>query len=134
MIYSIKGKGDNLGIPRIIHYIWLGGHEKDPLFQKCMSSWKKFCPDYTFIEWNEKRIPNIKNQFFHEAIQAKKWAFASDYLRLYVLYHFGGLYFDTDLEVTANLDCFLSHDFFCGFENDNRSPQTALLGAKKIIR
>lgn len=122
---------DKTSIPKIIHYVWLGESKKDKLIQMCINSWKKFCPDYEIIEWNEKRISDIHNQFLTEAIQEKKWAFASDYIRLYALFNFGGLYFDTDLEVKASMDAFLSHDFFCGFENSDGSPQTALLGAKR---
>ena len=118
-------------IPKIIHYVWLGGGEKNETIKKCMRSWEKFCPGYQIIEWNEERIKGIDNQFLREAIESKYWAFASDYIRLYALLHFGGLYFDTDLEITSPVDEFLQHDFFCCFEPPGPYPSAALIGSKK---
>ncbi len=118
-------------IPKIIHYVWLGKGEKSNTINDCIESWKRFCPDYQIIEWNEDKIKDINSQFLTEAIQHKYWAFASDYLRVYALYNYGGLYFDTDLEITAPLDRFLFHNFFCSFEIGGNYPSTALLGAKK---
>lgn len=66
-------------IPKIIHYVWLGGGEKNETIKKCMRSWEKFCPGYQIIEWNEERIKGIDNQFLREAIESKYWAFASDF-------------------------------------------------------
>lgn len=118
-------------IPKIIHYVWLGEGKKNQTIEECMKSWKAFCPDFKIIEWNEEKIKNINNAFLKEAISSKYWAFASDYIRLYALYNFGGIYLDTDLELTASLDNFLHHNFFCGFEFEKNYPGTAILGSKK---
>lgn len=103
-------------IPKIIHYIWLGSAKKPELLQKCMQSWQKNCPDYQIMEWNSENTKDIDNIYFREALTSEKWAFASDYLRLYVLERYGGIYVDTDTEITNNLDPFLKHDFFTGYE------------------
>lgn len=126
-----NNQNQRINIPKIIHYVWLGKGEKSKKINDCIDSWRVFCPDYQLIEWNEDRIKDISNPFLTEAIQHKYWAFASDYLRLYALYNYGGLYFDTDLEITAPLDRFLFHNFFCSFEIGGNYPSTALLGARK---
>lgn len=117
-------------IPKIIHYCWFGRGEKPQLIQDCIASWKKYCPDYDIIEWNEDNFDFSSCQYAREAYEAKKWAFVSDYVRLYALYNFGGLYFDTDIEVLKPLDKFLSNDSFTGFESKD-SPITAVMGAHK---
>ncbi len=116
-------------IPKIIHYVWFGNGSKSPLILKCIESWKKYCPDFEIIEWNENSIKNIKNIYLEEALEAKFWAFASDYVRLYALFNHGGIYLDTDTELTAPIDKFLNLSFFCSFETQNY-PATAFLGAK----
>lgn len=85
------------------------------------------------MEWNDESLSNINNIYVKEAYEHKKWAFVSDYLRLHALYHHGGFYFDTDLELTQNIDIFKTYDFVTGYENykGNFSPITALMGAKK---
>lgn len=120
-------------IPKIIHYVWVGDNPKSELVEKCIASWKKYCPDYKIIEWNNESLKEINNIYVSEAFQCKKWAFVSDYLRLYALNKFGGVYCDTDLELTQNIDEFLNNDFFTGYENweEKCSPITALMGAKK---
>jgi len=106
-------------IPKVIHYCWFGGNPLPPLAQKCIASWKKYCPDYTIIEWNEKNFDFKCNQYVYEAYHAKKWAFVSDYTRLYVLNEYGGVYMDTDVELLKNIDPFLKHIAFSGFESSN---------------
>lgn len=120
-------------IPKIIHYVWVGNSPKPELVLKCIESWKKYCSDYKIIEWNNDILSKIDNAYVKEAYEHKKWAFVSDYLRLYALYHHGGFYFDTDLELTQNIDDFRKHDFVTGYENykGNFSPITALMGAQK---
>lgn len=98
-------------IPKKIHYIWLGDKPKTDLVLKCIASWEKLLPDYEIIEWDDNDLKNINNDYVSEAISAKKWAFASDYLRLYALYHHGGIYLDTDVQITNSLNPFLHHDF-----------------------
>lgn len=120
-------------LPKIIHYVWVGGKPKTDLVLKCIESWKKHCPDYQIIEWNDDSLQSIDNLYVSQAYENKKWAFVSDYLRLYALYHFGGFYFDTDLELTQNIEKFRSHEFVTGFENwkGKYSPITAFMGAAK---
>lgn len=120
-------------IPKKIHYVWVGGKEKPDLVKRCIESWKKHCPDYEIIEWNDVVLEKIDNIYVKQAYENKKWAFVSDYLRLWVLYNYGGFYFDTDLEVTNNIDRFLEYKLVMGYEiwNGEISPLTAFLGAEK---
>ena len=94
-------------IPKIIHYCWLS---KDPIpesFQKCMDSWKNNLPNYEFIHWDFNRFPRGKSKWVDEAFDNKKYAFAADYIRLYALYNYGGIYLDLDVEVVKNFAPFL---------------------------
>ncbi len=116
-------------IPKIIHYCWFGGNPKSELIIRCIDSWKKFLPDYEIREWNEETFDVHCNTYVEQAYEAKKWAFVSDYARLYALYHYGGVYLDTDVEVLKDLSCFLDNEAFTGFEA-NDSPVTAVMGAK----
>ena len=104
-------------IPKVIHYCWFGDNEIPEKEQKCINSWKVFCPDYKIIEWNEKNYDIEKNIYIKQAAEAKKWAFVSDYVRLDVIYQFGGIYLDTDVEVIRSLDPLLKHNAFAGMEN-----------------
>ncbi|MCM1115059.1 MAG: glycosyl transferase [Clostridium sp.] len=104
-------------IPKKIHYCWFGGNPKPDSVMKCINSWKKFCPDYEIIEWNESNFDIHCMPFVEQAIEAKKYAFASDVARLIVVYENGGLYFDTDVEVVRNFDDLLDNKAFLGFEN-----------------
>lgn len=117
-------------IPKIIHYCWFGGKEKPKLFKKCYKSWKKYCPDYEIIEWNESNFDLNCCQYVKEAYEAKKWAFVSDYVRVWALHNYGGVYLDTDVEVTKNIDGFLCHSAFTGFESE-KYPFTAVFGCEK---
>jgi hypothetical protein len=109
-------------IPKKIHYIWFGGNPLTPLAEKCIGSWKKYCPDYEIIRWDESNFDVNQNRYCREAYKAKKWAFASDYARLWVLVNEGGIYMDTDVEVLQPLDKFLGLEAFSGFEADDRLP------------
>jgi hypothetical protein len=112
----------------------VGGAKKPKLVLDCIESWKKFCPDYEIKEWGDKELAQINNKYANEALAARKFAFASDVMRLYALKYYGGLYMDSDLLVTAPLDKFLDNHFFTGFEkwhNSAPSPLTALMGAQK---
>lgn len=108
-------------IPKIIHYCWFGGKPLPELAEKCIQSWKKYCPDYEIKRWDEQSF-NFKSSIFTaEAYEAKKWAFITDYVRLYVLYNYGGIYMDTDVEVCKSLDEFLDCHAFTGFENEDNA-------------
>ena len=104
-------------IPKKIHYCWIGGNPKPKLTEKCIKSWKKFCPDYEIIEWNENNYDFQKNDFMREAYEEKKWGFVPDYARLDIIYEHGGIYLDTDVEIVKPLDTLLENRGFIGFEN-----------------
>lgn len=106
-------------IPKIIHYCWFGEGKKSKLAKKCIESWKKYCPDYEIREWNESNFDVYMNDYTKYCYENKKWAFLSDYARLYVVEKYGGVYFDTDVEVIRNIDELLNYNAFYGFENDN---------------
>lgn len=103
-------------IPKIIHYCWFGGNPLPPLAKKCIASWKKFFPDYEIKEWNESNFDINIIPYTKEAYEAKKYAFVSDYARFWILYHHGGLYFDTDVEVIKNMDNIIAKGPFMGRE------------------
>ena len=107
-------------IPKIIHYCWFGRGPKSELAQKCIESWKEFCPDYEIMEWNEDSFDVDSNQYVKEAYEARKYAFVSDYVRLYALCTVGGIYMDTDVMVLKNLDGYLDDEAFCGFESKTK--------------
>ena len=104
-------------IPKTIHYCWFGRGEKPKLAQKCIASWKKFCPDYEFVEWNEDNFDVNRNGYTRMCYEQKKYAFLSDYVRLLVIEEHGGIYFDTDVELLRPLDQLLTHPSFFGFED-----------------
>lgn len=98
--------------------------------KKCVASWKKYCPDYEVVRWDETNFDLRCNRYVQEAYQAKKWAFVSDYVRLWVLVNYGGIYMDTDVEVLKPLDGFLGHRAFSGFESDSSVP-TGIMACEK---
>lgn len=107
-------------IPKIIHYCWFGGSILPESALKCIESWKKYCPDYEIIEWNETNYDVTKNRYMDEAYQNKKYAFVSDYARLDIVYTFGGVYLDTDVEILKPFDGLLKLDAFCGVEQNSK--------------
>lgn len=106
-------------IPKKIHYCWFGRGEKPKMAQKCIASWKKFCPDYEIIEWNEDNFNLDYNGYTRYCYDNKKWAFLSDFVRLVVVAEQGGIYFDTDVELIKRPDELLQYEAFYGFENNN---------------
>jgi mannosyltransferase OCH1-like enzyme len=117
-------------INKIIHYCWFGNKPKPDLVTFCINSWKAKLPDYEIVEWNEHNFDVAATKFTQEAYNRKSWAFVSDYVRAYALYHYGGIYLDTDVEIKHSLDEFLSHGAFTSFECINY-PFSALWGARK---
>lgn len=105
-------------IPKIIHYCWFGGKELPPLAKKCIASWKKYCPDYQIIRWDESNFDLDQIPYTRWCYDNGKWAFLSDYVRLAVVAERGGLYFDTDVELVQNPDHLLQYEAFYGFENN----------------
>lgn len=106
-------------IPKIIHYCWFGRGEKPKLAKKCIASWKRYCPDYKIIEWNEDNFDISYNAYTKFCYQNKKYAFLSDYVRLLIVEKYGGIYFDTDVEVIKPLNELLMDEAFYGFENES---------------
>lgn len=102
-------------IPKTIHYCWFGGGEKSDLMKKCIESWNKVMPEYEIIEWNESNFYS-ENRYFNEALELKKYAFASDYARLKIIYEHGGVYLDTDVEVLKDLTPILDKGDFMAME------------------
>ena len=117
-------------IPKIIHYCWFGENEKPDYVKRCIDSWRRYCPDYEIIEWNESNFNTTKNIYCHEAYKAKTWAFVSDYARLVVLYKYGGIYMDTDVEVVKSFDPLLHWGAFLCFERNNQ-VSVGTFGVKK---
>ena len=120
-----------MSIPKILHYCWFGGKPKPPLAEKCIRSWRKFCPDFEIREWNEsnfdlEQVP----AYVRQAYEAGRWAFVTDYVRLRALTEVGGVYLDTDVEIVRPLDPFLKHEAFAGFEHLER-VQTGVLACRK---
>lgn len=120
----------NNSIPKIIHYCWFGNGEKTELAQKCIEGWKNTLKGYKIIEWNEENFDVNINRYVKEAYECKKYAFVSDYVRLYALLNYGGIYLDTDVEVIKDFNSFLELEAFVGFE-DNELISTAIIGAKR---
>lgn len=103
-------------IPKLIHCVWLSGDEKPQMIKDCLASWKCVMPDYEIKEWSMDDVKDIDSSFLQGAISAKKWAFATDYLRVWILYHYGGIYMDLDMFVYRKFDIFLQHRAFSGIE------------------
>lgn len=103
-------------IPKIIHYVWLGRGKKSPSVKRCIKSWRKVMPDYEIKEWNESNFDINSIPWVKEAISVGKWSLASDYIRHYAIYKYGGIYMDTDVMVYKSFDEFLKYDFFTSVE------------------
>ncbi|WP_455765225.1 glycosyltransferase family 32 protein [Gemmiger formicilis] len=119
-----------MSIPKIIHYCWFGGNPLPEDAKRYIESWKKFCPDYQIIEWNEETFDLNSVAYVKEAYEEKKWAFITDYVRLFALDKMGGVYMDTDVEVLKNLDAFLDDEGFSGFERED-AILTGIMAAEK---
>ena len=118
-------------IPKIIHYCWFGGNPLPPLALKCMESWKNYCGDFEIKEWNEKNFDIDMAKYSKEAAKAGKWAFVADVARFYVMYNYGGVYLDVDVEVIKPIDGFLDAGMFIGFESENEINTGQGFGAEK---
>ena len=113
-------------IPKIIHYCWFGGKPLPKLAKKCIESWKKYLPDYEIKEWNESNFDVNIIPYTQEAYKANKYAFVSDYARFWILYKYGGIYFDTDVEAIKNMDSIIARGAFMAREDKGHGyPQVA---------
>lgn len=106
-------------IPKIIHYVWIGDRQMPELAQKCLASWRRFYPDWEIREWGNDFARGVDNRYVKEALANRKWAFVSDWVRLYALKKFGGVYLDTDMEIVRPIDELLRRRFFVGWETQN---------------
>ena len=104
-------------IPKKIHYCWFGGAEIPEKDRRCMDSWKKWCPDYKIIEWNEGNYDVNRCAYMAEAYQEKKWGFVSDFARFDIVFREGGFYLDTDVELIKSLDPLCDQTAYLGFED-----------------
>lgn len=117
-------------IPKIIHYCWLSDDPIPEQFKMYMDTWKKYLPDYEFILWNFDRFPKEKSVWVQQAFDNKKYAFAADYIRLYALYNWGGIYLDLDVEVVKSFNPFLNaREMIC--RETTGVPEVAVLGVEK---
>lgn len=126
-------------IPKAIHYCWFGHNPLPEQAKKCIDSWKLFFPDCDIVEWNESNFDISIVPFVAEAYKLKKWAFVSDYARFWILYNYGGLYFDTDVEVIKNMDPIVAKGPFIGCEKNDNSSNVRInaglgLGAEKGMK
>lgn len=113
-------------IPKIIHYCWFGRNPLPTSAQKCIASWRKYLPDYEIKEWNEDNFNVNIIPYTQQAYEANKYAFVSDYARFWILYHYGGLYFDTDVEVIKSFDDIVERGAFMGLEIDGTKKGTKI--------
>lgn len=105
-------------IPKVIHYFWFGDKPLSELAQRCINSWKKYCPDYEIKMWNESNYDVTQNQYMLQTYEAKKYGFTVDFARLDIIYKYGGIYLDTDVELLKPLDELLQNKCFMGFEGE----------------
>ena len=117
-------------IPKIIHFCWLSGDPYPPLVLHCISTWKTVLPDYKILLWDASQIDIHSSIWLEEACQAKKYAFAADYIRLYALYNYGGIYLDSDVEVLKSFNDLLHLKSFIGYDSTN-AIEAAIIGAEK---
>jgi len=117
-------------IPKIIHYAWFGGNELGPLEEKCLASWKKYCPDWEIKRWDESNFdPSKHGKYCEQAYEREDWAFVSDVARLYALTEYGGVYCDTDMELIKPIDKFRKFPAFFSFEIETEIS-TGIIGAE----
>jgi hypothetical protein len=114
-------------IPKIIHYVWVGGKPLTPLAERCIASWQKYLPDYELKLWTEENSP-MEHHYVQAMYAAKKWAFVSDYIRFWALEREGGIYLDCDTEVLKSFDDLLSHQAFFGQTKDGMTA-AGVIGA-----
>ncbi len=118
-------------IPKSIHYCCIGVKPLTPLAKKCIESWQRVMPDYQIKRWDESNYDFQKNKFMVNAYKQKKWGFVPDYARLDIIYNYGGIYFDTDVEALKPFDEFLKYPAFCGFESEHFIALGLGFGAEK---
>lgn len=116
LLETIQKRNYEYKIPKKIHYIWLGGNELTPKMKACMASWRKYCPDFEIIEWNENNFDLDKCPLIKKALAEKNYPLASDMMRVLILNEHGGIYLENDVEILKPLDRFMQHELFMGYE------------------
>lgn len=117
-------------IPKIIHYCWLSNEPYTEKINYCINSWKKNLPDYEIVLWDLKRFDINSSNWVKQAFMKKKYAFAADYIRCYALYHYGGIYLDSDVEVLKSFNDILDLPYFMGVDCSN-AFEPAIVGFEK---
>lgn len=117
-------------IPKIIHFCWLSGDPYPAKIAKCIETWKQYLPDYEVMLWDTNRFDLNSSIWVKQAFEKKKYAFAADYIRFYALYHHGGIYLDSDVEVIKSFDDLLDLPYFIGAEKAG-TPEAAIMGSEK---
>lgn len=120
-------------IPKIIHYCWFSGEKPNRFIRNCIKSWSKAMPDYEIRLWDAKSFDFDSIPFVRDALAHKKWAFVADYIRIYALYKYGGIYLDSDVKTYRSFDPFLNNRFFIGTEpldEDNVELESAIMGSE----
>lgn len=117
-------------IPKVIHFCWLSTDPYPAKIKECMNSWMQYLPDYEFVLWDTQRFDISQSIWVKQAYENKKYAFAADYIRFYALYHYGGIYLDSDVEVLKSFDDLLRLPYFVGAENAG-TIEAAVIGAEK---
>ena len=105
-------------IPKIIHYCWFGGKPLPKIAEKCIASWKKYLPSYEIKRWDESNFDVNIIPYIKEAYTVGKYAFVSDFARFWILYHYGGVYFDTDVEIIQPMEDILAKGDYLGVESN----------------
>lgn len=118
-------------IPKVIHYCWFGGKPLPDKYKKYLATWRKYCPDYKIVQWNEKNYDVTKNRYMYDAYQAGAWGFVPDYARLDIIYRYGGFYFDTDVELIKGIDDLRDFPAFVCYQDDKNINFGSGFGAVK---
>lgn len=124
---------EEIKIPKIIHYCWFGKNPIPDEFQKYIAGWKEKCPDFEIVKWDETNYDISKNLYMKQAYNAKLWGFVPDYARKDIIYEYGGIYLDTDVEIIRNLEDLLYQDGFCGFQDSKKVAFGLGFGARKHL-
>lgn len=119
-------------IPKIIHYCWISGDPFPEKIQMCYDSWKRILPDYEIVLWDYAKVHSLHSCWCEKAMECKKYAFVADYVRFFALFHYGGIYLDSDVEVLKPFDDLLHLGYFVGKEHseDGLNWEAAIIGSE----
>lgn len=120
-----------MSIPKVIHYCWFGRGQKSELIQRCIASWRKYCPDWEIIEWNEDNFDVNFCPYAAKAYKEKRYGFLTDAVRLKIIYEHGGIYLDTDAELINYIDDLLDNRAWFAYGTDNEINTGSGFGAEK---